>query len=77
MSLGSISRSTFVVEAAILFMLGLESLSLFTRSVSNLSGGAVFAVYFFLMLAASISLAIIAIEAFHARTGNRFGGSRE
>jgi hypothetical protein len=68
MSLGSISRATFAVEAAILFLLGLESLGLLARSVSNLSVGFVFAIYFFLMLAASISLVVIAIEAFQARS---------
>jgi hypothetical protein len=75
MSLSSISRATFAVEAVILAALALEALTLFMRSVSNLIAGALFAAYFLLMLVASISLLLMAIGAFDARsvqTGDRW-----
>ena len=68
MSLSSLSRATFAVEAVILAALALEALTLFVRSVSNFFAGALFAAYFLLMLVASISLLLMAIDAFNARS---------
>jgi membrane protease YdiL (CAAX protease family) len=71
MRMGSISRATFAIEAAILTMLAFESLILIARVASNFPAGILFAAYLVLMLAASVSLISIAIDSFQNRRSQR------
>jgi hypothetical protein len=68
MSVSSLLRAGFAVEAVILSLLAIASLFLFTQGIPNFIAGAAFAAYFFVMFAASVSLLLFAIDGLQART---------
>jgi hypothetical protein len=66
--MSSLLRSAFAVEGVILSLLAIASLTLFTQGLPNLIAGAAFGAYFVIMFAASLSLLLLAIDGFQART---------
>jgi hypothetical protein len=66
--MSSLLRAAFAVEAAILSLLAIGSLTLFTPGLPNFIAGYTFTAYFSVMFAASVSLLLLTIDGFQART---------